>query len=227
MARHLLIATTHGFAGETTISCALAFAARARKMRVGVLKPVETGCADVKGDLDPLSARALASAASATTVGLDIICPFRYRKPLAPAAAAHAEMLPPPDIDVIVRSFERIAKGADLAIVEAMGGVAAPIIWGFDYADLCLMLGLHLVIVAANAEGCVDATALALAYAKGRRARIAGVVLMDLEASLSPAALTNEASLRRLGGPFLGHVRLREPVGKPIIDALLSPAPST
>src|SRR5208283_2074389 len=98
MARHLLIAATHGFAGETTISCALAFAARARGMRVGVMKPVETGCADVNGDLDPLSARALTSAA-ATNVGLDIICPFRYRKPLAPAAAAHAEMLPPPDVD--------------------------------------------------------------------------------------------------------------------------------
>src|SRR5208283_3763389 len=111
--------------------------------------------------------------------------------------------------------------------VEAMGGVAAPIIWGFDYADLCLMLGLHLVIVASNSEGCVDAAALALNYAKGRRVRIAGVVLIDLDASLSPAALTNEASLRRLGGPFLGRVRLREPVGKPIIDALLSSAPSS
>src|SRR6266852_2965429 len=104
MGRSYLITGTDLEVGKTTVGCALGFAFKARGMRVGVMKPVETGCARVAGMLDPVDARALALASSCT-LPLELICPYRYAAALAPAAAAQIERSPAPDIGNIARSF--------------------------------------------------------------------------------------------------------------------------
>src|SRR6267378_6966808 len=108
MGRNYLITGTDVEVGKTTIGCALGFALRARGMRVGVMKPVETGCVEGGGELQALDANALALAAG-SQLPADLICPYRYRSPLAPLAAADADQLPPPDLDSIARCFQEIA----------------------------------------------------------------------------------------------------------------------
>src|ERR1700687_5979092 len=97
MARGLFIAGTEVGVGKTLIGCALAFAAHARGMRVGVMKPIETGCREVAGFLEPADARGLAYLA-ACDLPIELICPYRYRSSLAPAAAADHERVAPPDL---------------------------------------------------------------------------------------------------------------------------------
>jgi dethiobiotin synthetase len=221
-----LITGTDTGVGKSTVGCAIGFALRARALRVGVMKPAETGCeARLEADggaLEPADARALALA-SGCDQPLDLICPFRYRSPLAPPAAAELDALDPPDIVRIADCYAKIEAASDAVLVEGAGGLAVPIAWGFDYADLAALLDLPLIVVIANKLGCLNAALLTLSYARAKRVKIAGWLLNDVEPALSPAARTNAASLARMTDvPSLGVMRHKEPLAKTVIEKLLA-----
>ncbi len=221
MGRSFLITGTDIGAGKTTVGCALGFAFKARGMRVGVMKPAETGCARVDGVLDPRDARALALASSCT-LPLELICPYRYSAPLAPAAAAQIDRTAAPDIANIARNFREIATVSDVVLVESAGGISVPITWNTDFADLAAMLDLEVVVVVGNRPGCLNSAVLTLKYADSRGLRVAGYLLCDVESSDSPAVATNEDSLRLLTrANYLGRMRHREPLAKSIVEKLL------
>ena len=60
--------------------------------------------------------------------------------PLAPAAAAEIENRVAPDMAQIRRCYEQLAASNDLMLVEGAGGLAVPIAWGENYADLARAL---------------------------------------------------------------------------------------
>ena len=222
MARGLLITGTDVAVGKTLIGCALAFAAHARGMRVGVMKPIEIGCREIAGILEPADARGLAYAA-ACDLPMELICPYRYRSRFAPPAAAEADGVAPPDLLEIADAYGKIAARSDFAIVEGSGGLATPIRWGKDSTDLARTLNLDLAIVAANRPGCLNASMLTIHRARSRGLGIVGVILNDVDAASSQAAETNLESLRKMTDvPILGRVRFKQPVTREIIDALLA-----
>lgn len=221
MGRRFLITGTDNAVGKTTVGCALAFAFRARGMRVGVMKPVDVGCAEVEGELESADARALALAAS-SPVQAGLICPYRYRSRMAPAGAADADNLPPPDLGNIARCFNEIAADSDAVLVESAGGIATPVTWESDFADLASMLALEVILVVGNRLGCLNSAMLTLKHAESHRLKTAGYILCDIDGVLSPAAKTNEASLKRLAkAVYLGRMRHREPLAKTIVEALI------
>ncbi|HVB81099.1 MAG TPA: dethiobiotin synthase [Candidatus Binataceae bacterium] len=221
MGRRFLITGTDTGVGKTTVGCALACAFKARGVSVGVMKPVETGCAALPdGSLDPADARALARAAGCP-LPLEIIAPYRYRSPLAPAAAAALDGIVPPDFAKISECFRTIQDASGVVIVEGAGGIAVPIEWQRDFTDLAWLLDLEVVVVIGNRLGCLNAAVLTLKYAGSQGLRIAGYILNDVEPAESPAAQTNETSLTHLThAPCLGRVRYREPLEKSIVDKL-------
>jgi dethiobiotin synthetase len=222
MGLNFLITGTGTGVGKSTVGCALGFALRARGMRVGVMKPAETGCEISDGIFEPADARALALA-SGCDLPLELICPYRYASPLAPPAAAELDSLPAPDLEHIVDCFRKIEAASDAVIVEGAGGLAVPIRWGFDFADLAAKLELPLIVVIANHLGCLNAAMLTFSYAHSKRLRVAGWLLNDVEPALTPAALTNAASLKRMTEvPCLGTMRHKEPLAKTVIEKLLA-----
>ena len=66
MARGFLITGTGARVGKTTVGCALGFAMRARGMRVGVMKPIDTP--------ESQDAQALALAVG-SVMPMELICP--------------------------------------------------------------------------------------------------------------------------------------------------------
>jgi dethiobiotin synthetase len=220
MGRRFLITGTGIGVGKTTIGCALAFAFRSRAMRVGVMKPVDTGCADVDGELHSLDTRALALAAS-LQLPPDIICPYRYRSQLAPPAAAELDHLQPPNLDHIARRFHEIAKQSDAVIVESAGGIATPIAWDADFADLATLLSLEVIVVIGIRPGWINDGVLTLKYAESRSLNIAGYILCHVEPSTSPHDETNENFTRLGNARYLGRMRFREPLSKAIVELLI------
>ncbi len=138
--------TDVGRVGKTLIGCALAFAAHSRGLRVGVMKPIETGCREVAGvgesavleSLESKDARGLAYA-SACDLPLELICPYRYRSRLAPPAAAAADQVGPPDLVEIAEAYRKIAARSDFVIVEGQHRwcIATPIAWSKDSTGSC------------------------------------------------------------------------------------------
>src|SRR5260370_28356593 len=102
MATRLLITGTDTGVGKTMVGCALAFEMKVRGLRVGVMKPAEPGCIQGADGLQPADALALQASASSRHP-LEVICPYRYPSPLAPAAAAGVDGLASPDPERIGR----------------------------------------------------------------------------------------------------------------------------
>jgi dethiobiotin synthetase len=222
MASALLITGTDTGVGKTMVGCALAFAMKVRGLRVGVMKPAETGCTEGTNGLIADDAMALRASASAIH-SMDVICPYRYRSPLAPAAAAEIDRLPPPDPGRIASIFERIAADSDVVLVEGAGGIAVPVTWDFNYADLARALDLKVILVVANRLGCLNSTLLSIDYAARKNVPVSGYILNDAEPASSAAARTNADSLRRLTGvPAFGVVRYKEPLPLAIVERLLN-----
>lgn len=204
--RALLVTGTDTGVGKTYVACALARAARAAGLRVGVMKPAETGCAEAGGALEPADALALHRAAG-SDLALEFVCPYRYRSPLAPAAAAEVEGMPAAEPGAIEAAYREICARSDVVLVEGAGGIRVPLAWGFDFADLATALGLEVVLVVGNRLGCINAALLTLDFARSRGLRVLGYVLNDVEQTSDLAAATNEASLCRLTDvPCLMHV---------------------
>src|SRR6266851_2507390 len=221
MSRRFLITGTDEKVGKTTIGCALGFAFRASGIKVGVMKPVETGCIEREGALYPSDAHSIALAASCA-IPLNTICPYRYRSRLAPAAAAEFDYLPPPDLAHISRCFREIANQSDSMLVEGVGGIAEPLTWESNFADLAAMLDLEAILVVGNRLGCLNASLLALNYMNARSLKVAGVILCDIDQAESPATESNAQSLPRLTRTlYLGRMRHREPLAKTIVEKLL------
>jgi dethiobiotin synthetase len=193
----VLVSGTDTGVGKTKIACDLARALVQRGFSVGVMKPVETGCESSGTQLVPADALAL-RAASTCRAPLEIICPYRYREPLAPVAAAEADHAPSPDLGVIRNCFAVLAESHDVVLVEGAGGLAVPITWKENYADLALQLSLNLILVIGNRLGCINSTVLTLDYATRRGLRISGYALNDMNSQATPATATNAGVLQRL-----------------------------
>jgi dethiobiotin synthetase len=221
MAHRFIISGTGPHAGRTTVGCALAFAFKVRAFRVGVMKPIATGCADRDGGPAANDAAALIAAASSDHA-LEIVSPFRYRSRLAPLDAALADSVPPPDFALIDRTLRQIESHSDVVIVEDTHGLATRLDAAHDFADLAVAHGLELILVVARRAGYLDDAIAALDFAQRRKVLIRGAIFNTL-APATPAEVERDINALALaiGAPLLGTMRFKEPLSLAIVEQLL------
>jgi dethiobiotin synthetase len=193
MTRGFLITGTAARVGKTTVGCALGFAMRARGIRVGVMKPVDTP--------DSRDAQALALAVG-STMPMDLICPFRYR--------ADSVLVDAPDLAHIARCFDEIAAQNDVTLVESANMI--------DFADLAATLNLEVIVVVGNRPGCVDPMTLTIRRCEDRGSKIAGYILCDCDPT---PAVDDEVLQQSVKAPYLGRMRHREPLARTIVEKLV------
>ncbi len=129
--------------GKTVVTAALSLRLCRQGVRVGVMKPIETGLnTDHSAHSDAMRLRASACVSDP----LDAVSPYRLPLPLAPMdAARHAsETL---DVDRILAAFGDLASRHSFMLVEGAGGILVPIARGVSFRDLIVRLGLPTIIV--------------------------------------------------------------------------------
>ena len=143
--------------------------------RVAVSKPIATGCVRRREGLVSEDAEFLASCADAR-FPLDIICPQRYREPLAPAVAAERAKQPLdwPSID---RSLRLMSRESDVIVVEGVGGILVPLDGQHTVLDMARWLRLRAVIVGRAGLGTINHTLLTIGALRNAGVPIAGVVI--------------------------------------------------
>jgi dethiobiotin synthetase len=204
VARPFLITGTDTGVGKTTVTTAIAAAAYRRGFRVGIVKPVETGCEPGRdGELIPADAVQLRWAAGRDGESLDTICPFRFRAPLAPSVAAAAEGVPL-DAAALTGAVERATADTDVAFVEGAGGLLVPLVGRFTFADLARACGLPIIVVVGNRLGALNHAQLTVDWIRHAGLTLRGYILNTLQPTPDLAACTNIAALRDLIGPPLG-----------------------
>jgi dethiobiotin synthetase len=202
--RSFLITGTGARVGKTTVGCALGFAMRARGLRVGVMKPIDS--------LESQDVQSLALAVG-STIPPELLCPYRSGPTLALAAVELAH---------IARCFNQIVAQNDVVLVEGAGTVETPITPGADFADLAAMLSLEVIVVAGNRPGCAAALTLTQHRCECRKLKVAGYILCDCDSVASSATDDIETSLKRIATlPYLGRMRHREPLARAIVEQLI------
>ena len=211
----IVIAGLSGDGGKTLVSLALIAAFRKSGLKVGAMKPIETGV----GDEGPLDAIALRDAAGSTDP-LATICPQQFALPAAPNAAADAEDRKV-DLAAIDAAYETLAKGRDLVVVEGAGGLLVPIRDDWTMAELARNLDLPLLVVARASLGTINHTALTLEVAASKALRVLGVVVSHEGGPISAADASNLLTLKKfLGDRLIGEIPPLGPTEAPPSDAI-------
>ena len=191
--KRFLITGTGAGVGKTTVGCALGFAMRARGMRVGVMKPVDT--------LEAHDAQALALAVG-SIMPMELICPYRYSSTPAPADG--------PDFAHIAGCLSEISTQNDVVLVESASMI--------DFADLAATLSLEVILIVGNRPGCINAATLTIQRCESGGLKLAGCILCDCD----PVTETDDASMRKLfAASYLGRMRQREPLARTIVEQLI------
>ncbi len=190
--------------GKTVVTCALAsFSALRKKLKVGVMKPLEAGCLPCCKDLLSRDALMLKEA-SGSSNELSLINPYCFESPLAPETASELEHVDV-DLELLDRSYDQLKAGHQILFIEGAGGVLVPIARNFFYLDLMKRWGTRALIVARLALGTINHTLLTCACLKRAGVSIAGVILNDSEGKEDLATKTNpEVLARYLDVPLLG-----------------------
>jgi dethiobiotin synthetase len=174
--------------GKTWVACRLAEALRSRGLRVGVFKPAESGSG---GD-----AKKLKQAASCP-LPMQLIRPYHFKRPLAPAVAARLEGRRV-SLTKLKSAFSAVAKASDVVLVEGAGGLLVPYGPGMDGAGLAAALGLPLVVVARAGLGTINHSLLTLEAARLRHLKVLAVVLNAQGRKVDASSKTNAVVIRQV-----------------------------
>jgi dethiobiotin synthetase len=235
--RGFFITGTGTEVGKTYVGALLAKEFVSRGLRVGVYKPVASGCVTYAeyqgsedwgmGPKDLVSEDALALwQAAGRPLSLDEVCPQRFRAAVAPNVAARMEDRRV-DTNLLRIGIDPWLSNSDIVLVEGAGGLLSPISDDDYNADLAGDLGLPLIVVASNRLGVINDTLQTVITASvfGDGLEVAGVVLNSVsEAAGDESLSTNAEQLREhLRVPVLGEVNYGgAPSVASIVDALLA-----
>lgn len=194
----LFITGTDTGIGKTYVAAAIVRELAQVGLRVGVYKPVASGCRRVGGSLRSDDAFALWQAAGQPGT-LEAVCPQSFAAPLAPHLAAAAEGR---QVDTLLlrRGLDYWHDKSDVIVVEGAGGLLSPVSRDEYVADLARDMGFPLVIVAANRLGAIHQTLATLNVAATYQGglNVAGVVLNQPQSCRADESLaTNFDELRR------------------------------
>lgn len=196
----LFITGTDTGVGKTYVGVMIVRSLRAAGYRVGVYKPVASGCRREGGRWVSDDAVALWEAAGRPG-SLEQVCPQCFGEPLAPPVAAREEGR---QVDsALLRGGLKVWRDqSDIVVVEGVGGLMSPVSEADLVGDLAADFRFPLVIVARNALGTINHSLLTLLAANAwpnRRSELAGLPVAGLVLNQchDPAGDPSVASNRR------------------------------
>jgi dethiobiotin synthetase len=175
----LFITGTDTGVGKTLIAGGIARVLRQQGLKVGVFKPIATGCRD-EGVLVSDDTEFLALCADAE-YSLSVITPVTYKTPAAPITCAQIEGRAI-DYDEIVKAYRYLCEHTDVVIVEGIGGAMVPLDAAHTVLDLAVEFDLPTVIVARPNLGTINHSLLTIAAVRNAGLPVAGLVISGYNA---------------------------------------------
>jgi len=189
LSRGIFVTGTDTGVGKTIVGGGLAALLRNQGLKVGVMKPVETGCLQEDGSIVPADGKFLKDMAG-LELPLDTIVPYQFKEPLAPWVAGKregVEIAP----DYLLEKFKEISQDADFVLVEGAGGILVPLAQDFFFLNLIKQFNLPLLIISRVELGAINHTLLTLRVAQMEGIAVVGVVFNCLSPEKTIASETN------------------------------------
>jgi len=195
----LFITATDTGVGKTLIAGCIAKILTEKDLKVGVFKPIATGCRRNWEGMISSDTEFLANCAN-SDLSLSTITPVGYQTPAAPIVSAACDGTPI-NFEAIATAYNEICQHTDLVIVEGIGGVRVPLTPEFDLLDLAVELDLAVVIVTRPNLGTINHTLMTIDCIRAAKLKIAGVIINGYDATEATAAEeTAEQIISQCGG---------------------------
>lgn len=194
----LFITGTDTGVGKTLIAGAIARLLAEQGLRVGVFKPVATGCRRTREGLVSSDAEFLSFCVDAGWP-LEVINPVSYEIPAAPITSSRLENRPV-DYERIAWAWRQLCQQSDAVLVEGIGGAMVPLTETETVLDLAVQFDLPTLIVARPHLGTINHTLLTIKAVRDAGLPLAGVVISGYNAAQSdPAQETGPEVIAQVG----------------------------
>ncbi len=175
----LFITGTDTGVGKTLITGGIAAVLRSQGLKVGVFKPIASGCRD-EGVLISDDTEFLAMCADAN-YSLSVITPVTYKTPAAPLTCVQIENRPI-NYEEIVSAYTYLCDNTDVVLVEGIGGALVPIDEEHTVLDLAAEFNLPMVIIARPNLGTINHSLLTIQAVRNAGLPVAGLVISGYQA---------------------------------------------
>lgn len=226
-AKGLFITGTDTGVGKTLIAGAIAQLLAGSGKKVGVFKPIASGCRKTREGLISEDTEFLAYCAD-SSFPLSVINPVTFETPAAPLLCEQIESRRV-DFEQIASTYKYICENSDVVIVEGIGGVRVPISKETDVLDLAREFGLNVIVVARPDLGTINHTLLTIDAVCDAGLTLAGIVINGYdESKAGPAERTGAQIISQCRNvktlaivPHDAAVNIRDGIiGEQVIDAL-------
>jgi dethiobiotin synthetase len=211
--RGLFVSGTDTGVGKTVVAGAIAAALTRAGERVAAFKPVVTGLDEPAAPGWPHDHELLAAAAGTTP---EAVAPRRYGPPVSPHLAAELAgegaalggtggngagrpLAPAPTLEELVGAARAAAAGADVLVVEGVGGLLVPLTAERSVRDLACELDLPVIVAARPGLGTINHTLLTLEAARATRLKVVAVVITPWPDAPTRMEISNRDTIERLG----------------------------
>lgn len=185
--------------GKTLVAGGIANALRYEGKRVGVFKPVGSGCTHQYEGLVNADAEFLRSC-SHCNFPLSDINPVGFVNPAAPLVCEEFENRAV-DFERITEAYNKICQDSEYVIVEGIGGVRVPVSAGVDVLELAKQFQMPVIIVTRPNLGTINHTLLTIDAVRNAGLELAGVVISGYDVESAGLAEESLAGvLEELGG---------------------------
>jgi dethiobiotin synthetase len=200
----IFITGTDTGVGKTIASAGLLLALKQRGLNVGYMKPVESGCPVLDGEVVAQDVRFIREVVGIRD-DLELMCPYRLKAAAAPSIAGRMEDVHV-DLGVIVDQYFQLSLMHEIVVVEGIGGLMVPLNNSDLVTDLVLQLGLEMVVVAKPGLGTINHTLLTVNMAKMMGIPLSGVIINGFgREAIGLPERTNPDEIEHFGNvPVLG-----------------------
>ena len=157
MNKRIFITATNTDIGKTYTTKLLLKEFASRGIRVGVIKPIETGVDTKAFDGEELLTCIKELNPEFKDIHIEDIVPITFKLPAAPYVASNNEKL---NLKKIDKAIEKIEKLCDVLIIEGAGGLYVPIDENYMMIDLITYFKAQTLLVTHCSLGCINDTLL-------------------------------------------------------------------
>jgi len=194
-AKGLFITATDTGIGKTLVTGGIGRYLAGKGVRVGVFKPIATGCRLVREGLVSSDAEFLAHCSN-SPFPLEVINPIRYHEPLAPLVAAERTKREI-NWEELCLAYHNLTSRCEIILVEGIGGVMVPLEEDYLVIDMMAEMKLPVLIVAGSKLGTINHSLLTVAACQRAGLEINGLVINnynpegnDLSEETNPKVIT-------------------------------------
>lgn len=203
MSKGVFITATGTEIGKTIVTAGLVLALRSYGLRVGVMKPIQSGHKLSSPESDGMLLKKLAKIEEV----VEDIVTYSFEEPVAPQLAAELNQV---QIEParIIEQLELLQAKYDVVLVEGAGGLLTPIQDNYSMANLARQIDWPLIIVAHPLLGTINHTVLTTLVARQYELSPIGVILNGLKAKEPDLSVSSNARFieQMANIPVLGTV---------------------